>query len=279
MSKRDFEGLAEILANNPEFASLWSKARAVPEGPRPDPEPCSTCGEPVQYMASLGAWRKGYCASCHARKLAMDDEQARRHVVAERVRRNLGAQLGERIDERYPLDRRIRRWLEGGMHERPWLYLHGQPDAGKTTQAIQLTWAIHEQDVAKVPPVAEDYGLTEIDQRAPYRSVVYTTEPSMVRSTWPSATDRRSIEYWASLPVLIVDEVGRRASASDHTADVLFAIYDARQEARRTTVLISNFSPQTLRNRSIWGQDEPLMQRLIARSQVVEMTWQGWRSS
>ena len=249
---------------------LMAKAHLEPEGEQPEADPCRKCGADVEYMASLGEWRRGYCRACEPSRVALELDAARHEIVRMRVERDAGL-LADRIHPRRELLEPIRSWLKGGKPAGYWLCLHGPNGTGKTTQLASLLWSLHAREVwSSTRSLEEDWQVGEmgiVERYCRDTRVTYATERQIVDSTMPSAPNRVSLEWWTQRPVLMVDEVGREPNPSDYATRTLWALYDRRYaEKGLTTVLCSNYDPVSdlpARN-AIWG-DVTLAARLVER--------------
>lgn len=258
--------IGEILDHYPEFAGLWNKARAIPETPEPPPSICPECRDEVPWIASMGAWKRGFCARCERARVKEEAHPALKRIVERRVKRDAGEDFADFVKApRRKLNPLIKQWAVAGMDMGAWLCLYGPPGTGKTTQAIELLWAIHGLCALAVE-VEEDWQLGALDTLMRNRVVQLVTEQGLARSTWPNASNRRSVEHWCTVPTLIIDEVGRRERATDNTLEVLSTVYDERWRRRLPTVFISNYHPLTeLPGRNdTWG-DETIHSRFIQR--------------
>lgn len=251
------------------MANLWAKISEQPTAPKPAPEACRKCGADVEYIASLGEWRLGYCHSCEPRRVENELNVARAEVVRLRVERDAGG-LKNSVHPRRELLEPIESWLKHGRPGGYWLCLHGQNGTGKTTQLAALLWAHHRRQVwASTRELAEDWQAQKgvLESYCRDTRVTYTTERDLVASTMPSAPERRSIEWWSRQPFLMIDEVGRETRPSEYTCQTLWALYDARyQRQNLTTVLCSNYHPtEELSMRSAVWSDVTLASRLLER--------------
>ena len=102
------------------------------------------------------------------------------------------------------------------------IVLCGNPGTGKTHLACALVAA------------ARRAGKTAL-----FTSVAKTVRS--IRETWgaPGKTERQAIETYASVDLLVVDEIGVQSGTANEQ-NLLFAVLNDRYESMRPTILISN---------------------------------------
>ena len=282
--------VGKLAESNPELAGFAAKLTTPPDTECPPPTACRKCGGEVEHIWSLGAWRKGECAFCARHDLLEDFKAARAELVRRWVNADVtDKELRDCLESPWPLQVLPSRWLQEGMPEGDWLYLHGEPGVGKTTQVAKLIVELHERTARRIREPTERWEIESLDSaiagQVTRTPVTYTSEHAMVTSC--QVGKGRDVEYWSSRPMLIIDEVCRRSkshreleasrykqpSLTPWASTTLFEIYDARYRSGLPTVLVSKYSPLELLEYEGPWEDEALHSRLLERIGGLEMKW------
>lgn len=211
---------------------------------------CPTHGEYTARYIVIGDGdrRGGRCPECVKAddKAEKDRERARREQLArdERARalEELGVwprHLGKTFENfRAETPQQIRALKECmALAERvqanprgaPSIILVGNPGTGKTHLACAM--------------VQQLFGLRTVLRRD-FADII-----DHIRSTWKKTADKSQrdiIEYYGSLDLLIIDEVGKQYGSDDERL-AMFRILDRRSLRMLPTMLLSNLSPEDLK--------------------------------
>lgn len=198
-------------------------------------------------------------------------EEAKAQLVARWIARDTAA-LGEQMRCRGTLNEALALWLSHGRDAGAWLWVWGPYGCGKTFQAARLIEAIHERAGRSILPESRPdmWHPDRLTARAAC-TATYVVEADLVRSLMPSSTSPRDHAWWASRPLLIVDEACAGSGSAWHE-EQLYTVYDQRYRDRRPTVFLSNWHPADAGKPSAWDSGR-LASRLMQRLGGEALPW------
>lgn len=228
---------------------------------------CEFCGKSREprYIHLLGkdvfvGYEECSCAEFVKAKELLKEEHERKLEIAEQ----------EKIEKRYVSACIPRRYWRLGhdksselafkvLNNRSWVYIHGNNGTLKSTLAYDIAKKLIESH-------ADVFCITSYDLMDAMRS--------------PGKNDSETYDRVRNCSVLILDDMGKEATATAYACERLFSVIDHRSKELSPTVITSNYKLGDLAaNIQVGGVGVAIASRIKEDAIVVELTGHDRRLS